>query len=312
MNMNKENKTEEFIKRAISINGPKYDYSKVKYSNSKNKIIIICSEHGQFNVTPDNHINKKSGCPKCNGGVRLSSNEFIEKSNKAHNNKYDYSLVEYKNNITKITIICPEHNRFQQRPQDHLNKLGCPKCGINKRANSRTSDTEEFIKKATSIHETKYDYSKVKYKKSNLNVTIICKQHGEFKQKPNDHLSNKNGCPICSESKGEIAIRKFLTENSIEFISQKRFKDCKDKRTLPFDFYLPKINLCIEYDGIQHFNKKNRYYSDDRKKKDEIKNQYCTGINDNPKLLRISYLDVDNINQILTNSVKRQKINQRT
>lgn len=305
--MNKESKTEKFIQKAIYAHGDRYGYSLSKYSNSKTKVIIICSKHGQFSVTPDNHINKKSGCPKCNGGVKLSTTEFIKQSNKSHSKKYDYSLVEYKNNTTKVKIICPEHGEFIQRPQDHLNGLGCYKCGINKRANSRTSNTEEFIKKAKLIHGTKYDYSKVNYKKSNTNVTIICSEHGEFQQKPNDHLSNKNGCPICCESKGEIAIRNFLTENSIEFIPQKRFKDCKDKRTLPFDFYLPKLNLCIEYDGIQHFNKKNRYYSDDRKKKDEIKNQYCTGINDKPKLLRMSYLEIDDINQILTNSVKRQK-----
>ena len=305
--MNKESKTEKFIQKAISIHGNKYDYSLSEYSTSKVKVIIICPEHGEFLVTPDNHIRRKSGCPKCNGGIRLTTNEFIKKSNEIHSYKYDYSLVEYKNNATKVKIICPEHGEFKQRPQDHVNKLGCPKCGIIKRANSRTSNTEEFIQKAISVHGDKYDYSKVEYKKSNLNVKIICPYHGEFKQKPNDHLSNKNGCPICCESKGEIAIRNFLTENSIEFISQKRFKDCRDKRPLPFDFYIPDLNLCIEYDGIQHFNKKNQYYSEDRKKKDEIKNKYCTSIDDSPKLLRISYLELDNITQILTNSVKRQK-----
>lgn len=74
-----------------------------------------------------------------------------------------------------------------------------------------------------------------------------------FEQSPNDHLGKKTGCPICKESNGENIVRKYLSDNHIKYIPQHRFKDCRDKNPLPFDFYLPKYNTCIEYDGEQHF-----------------------------------------------------------
>src|SRR5579885_1686431 len=86
-------------------------------------------------------------------------NEFIKKAIKKFGNKYNYSLVIYINNRTKIIIICPIHGKYLQTPQDHLtrSKYGCPKC------NSRISNKEEFIIKAKSIHGDFYDYSIVEY-----------------------------------------------------------------------------------------------------------------------------------------------------
>ena len=98
-------------------------------------------------------------------------------------------------------------------------------------------------------------------------------------------------------SKGEVATMIYLENNNIEYIRQYKFKDCKDKRALPFDFYLPQYNLCIEYDGKGHFQKVDYYgkLADDKlqenyeyvKKHDKIKTEYCK--NHNIKLLRISY-----------------------
>lgn len=151
---------------------------------------------------------------------------------------------------------------------------------------------QEFIDKAIKIHGDKYDYSLVNYINNNTKVKIICKKHGIFEQKPNNHLSN-NGCPVCKESKGEKEISKILEEKSINYIAQYKFIDCVNKISLPFDFYLPDYNTCIEFDGIQHF-KSIEYWggSDGLKKRqnnDKIKNDYC--LKNNIRLIRVKYND---------------------
>jgi hypothetical protein len=113
-----------------------YNYSKMIYENDRTKIIIICPEHGEFKQTPNNH-KKGKGCPRC-GNEKTSNkqsmglNNFIEKSNKIHNYKYDYSLTEYLNNYKRINIICPKHGKFKQLPKNHLVGKGCPNCKNSK------------------------------------------------------------------------------------------------------------------------------------------------------------------------------------
>ena len=192
-NINKSkwfNKQEKFIKKAKEIHGDKYDYSKVKYVNNITKICIICPEHGEFWQIPSNHL-RGFGCKKCSG-MFLDKNTFIERATLKHNGKYDYSKVDYKNNHTKVIIICPEHGEFCQNPSSHLKGVGCPICngGIK-----RTQ--EEFLIKAKEIHGNKYDYSKVKYVNAHTKVIIICPEHGEFLQSPNHHLRGQK-CPKCS------------------------------------------------------------------------------------------------------------------
>lgn len=124
--------------------------------------------------------------------VEQRKKNFIEKAKQIHGNKYDYSLVDYKNNSTKVKIICPVHGIFEQEPRVHINnKSGCPECGGTKKSN-----TEDFIKKARKVHGDKYDYSKVKYKNARTHVTIICPKHGEFSITPDNHLRGK-GCAKC-------------------------------------------------------------------------------------------------------------------
>ena len=143
-------------------------------------------------------------CPKC--AKTSDAQTFIEKANKIHNNKYDYSKVVYKNNREKIIIICPIHGEFYQRPSNHLEGRGCHACGgFLKRT------TEEFVEKAKKIHGDKYNYSKVDYKGVLEKITIVCPIHGEFNQFPFHHLSG-SGCPICG-------LQKATTE---EFIEKKK------------------------------------------------------------------------------------------
>lgn len=123
--------TEEFIEKSKEVHGNKYDYSKVDYINNREKVCIICHEHGEFFQTPHEHLLKK-GCHKCGNTKKLTQKEFIEQTKLIHGNKYDYSKVNYKNNKTKVCIICPEHGEFFQTPNSHITKnSGCPKCNIS-------------------------------------------------------------------------------------------------------------------------------------------------------------------------------------
>lgn len=127
---NYKSDTLSFIEKAKIIHNNKYDYSNVSYINADTPVTIICQEHGEFNQIPDFHINRKCGCPKCSNKVDLI--EFIKRANKIHNNKYDYSKVEYSNNRNYVIIICKKHGEFNQTPDIHINhKCGCPSC-INK------------------------------------------------------------------------------------------------------------------------------------------------------------------------------------
>ena len=260
-----------FIDNAKSIHGDKYDYSLVEYTGNKSKVKIICYEHGVFEKTPNSHISLNSGCPKCSDS-RKNNNDFIKKAKSIHGDKYDYSLVDYKNNKTKIKIICPEHGIFEQAPNSHYSN-GCSKCSFKYKPS-----TEEIIKKLSHLHKNIYDYSLVEYKNAHTKIKIICKKHGVFEQATNHHLRGA-GCPNCKISKGELKIKDWLDNDRIEYIQQQKFIDCKDKSPLPFDFYLPEYNICIEYDGRQHYEIIELWGGlegfIDTKNKDNIKNIYC-------------------------------------
>jgi very-short-patch-repair endonuclease len=297
----------EFIKKAQQIYGNKYDYSKVNYINSWTKVCVICNcvnefdeIHGEFWVSPNSHLSNYA-CTKCSNMFRLNTETFIQKAQKIHNNFYDYSKVTYKNNHTKICIICPKHGKFWQTPHHHLDKCGCPKCSDG---NGTRLTLKEFIEKAKLIHGDLYDYSIVKYINSKVKVKIICKIHGIFEQSPNSHLRGI-GCPKCKSSKGELIIEQYLKEHKIKYISQYRFENCKNIKLLRFDFYLSNYNTCIEYDGIQHYKpwngkKDNKKYIKKFKNTqlhDKIKNEYC--LKNNIRLIRIPYWDFKNIETIL-------------
>ena len=243
--MNKKS-SEDFIFKSSVIHNNKYDYSKVNYILSHSKVCIICPEHGEFWQTPHMHL-RGQGCPHCGGHLRKTLDEFINESNFVHNNKYDYSKVHYINAESKVCIICPEHGEFYQKPIKHLKGQGCPKCS------GRYKSSEEFVIKAKEIHGDRYDYSKINYVRSHKKVCIICPEHGEFWMTPHNHISGKQGCPYCKQSKMENEIH----TNFPEFIQQKQFKDwllnTKTNRCLFLDFYIPEKNIVIECQGIQHF-----------------------------------------------------------
>lgn len=239
---------EVFLFRANKKHNNKYQYDLTDFKNSTSTINILCQKHGWFKQNVTRHMCGQ-GCPKCAKEIKSqkmanSQTQFIDNAIKIHGNKYDYSNVKYINNKTKVSIICPEHGEFQQRPDMHL-RHGCFKCV------GRNLSLEDFITQAKKIHGDNYDYSNSDYIQSDKKIKIKCNKCNHiFWQKPWSHLQ-KHGCPNCCSSKGEELISNLLQENNISYIYQKRFPEWLGLQSL--DFYLPEYNIAIEYQGIQHF-----------------------------------------------------------
>jgi hypothetical protein len=190
---------EDFIRQSIEVHQNNYDYSLVHYKDScYTKVKIKCKKHDYiFEKIPYNHVVKKSGCPKCNiekdtERKKMSTEEFIKRSIEKHGDKYDYSLVEYKNLDDKVKIICKEHGIFEVSPTGHLRGQDCNKCYLK----TRTKGVDKFIEQSKAIHGDFYDYSKVEYKNTDTKVIIICPEHGEFLQTPYLHAKG-SGCKLC-------------------------------------------------------------------------------------------------------------------
>jgi len=297
---------------------------------SKEKIDVSCDNCGnikQYNYKDYLYVIKKSNIYYCNKCKKIKTKktnlkkygvenvfqlESVKiKSKNTCQKKYgvefyqktqDYKKKIKNTNIRKYDFEYPMQNeniKNKSKINSSFNSESIQKMILSKKNKYK----KKFISKATQIHKNKYDYSLINYIRCTKKVKIICKKHGIFKQRPQDHIHNKHGCPICRESKGENKIRDFLKLNKIMYITQKKFKECMYKKILLFDFYLPEHNLCIEYDGEQHF-KSIKYFGGEeaflkRQIRDKIKTNYCN--ENNIELLRIKY--DENIEKRLNNLI---------
>jgi len=301
---------EKFIERSNIVHKKFYDYSLIdEYINNTTKVKIICPIHGEFMQTPKDHL-KGSGCALC-GALKSIKNRkiytnviFIKEANKIHNNKYTYPNLDLGDGIrkgTKVIITCPIHGDFKQTQYHHLNGHGCRKCVDLE----KMIEHDEYIKNVLIVHNYKYTYPNAVYKGSTKEIEIYCPKHGYFWQNANAHLSG-SGCIRCSESTGEKRICKYLDDINIIFIRQKTFPDCKRINVLRFDFYLPGYNICIEFNGEQHYKSIPYWGGKERYKisveRDKIKSDYCH--KNNIKLIIIHYKDFKNIESILEKELK--------
>lgn len=198
--MSKTSNTIDFIVKAQKVHNFTYDYTRVIYIKAIEKVEIVCLKHGSFWQTPANHLTGY-GCKKCNHSSesrKFTLEQFVEKAHFIHKNKYDYKKTIYKDNHTKVTIICPVHGDFNQVPKAHLIGKGCNKCGTRVRGDKQIMKNEEFLKRAQMIHGDKYDYNETKYITKFKKIDVICKLHGKFSQQANNHLLG-NGCPVCAK-----------------------------------------------------------------------------------------------------------------
>ena len=251
----------EFIEKSNQIHNGKYSYDKVNYVNAETKVCIICPKHGEFWQAPHSHL-RGQGCPKCGrerniNSIKITNEAFIEKATQIHGGKYDYSKCIYKDSNTKVKIICPIHGEFWQIASSHLNGHGCVKCANIGKLNT----ISDFIKLSNNKHHGKYDYSRVNYINNATKVCIICPKHGEFWQRPDNHIKGQ-GCPKCGQitSKAEDEIINILKD----FCPQRHNRTLLEGKEI--DIYLHNLKLGIEYNGLrwhsEEFGKDHRYHLD--------------------------------------------------
>lgn len=281
--------TDQFIISAKKTWGEKYDYSLTEYRNARTKVKIIYDEI-IYEQWPNGHL---QGYPV---EGYLDQEIFIQKSIKKWGDKYDYSLVEFKDAKIKVKILL-DGIVYEQTPSNHLNYAP-------EKANKKT--TADFIRESKIVHDDKYNYDKTVYTINLNKVIITCPIHGDFKQTPSVHL--RSGCPHCSESKGEKEVARFLNKYDITYSRQHKFPNCKNIYQLPFDFYLPSLRICIEFDGKQHYEPMG-FFGDVKayeklKINDKIKSDYCE--ENFIDLIRIRYDQFDDIHKILWDNLKNR------
>lgn len=231
-----------------NIHNNKYSYTKSVFVNMKTKFIVTCSAHGDFNISPDKHVSRKQGCPVCGnkklGDLKRKSFAWFEnKASTVHKNKYEYLENSYKDTRSQVEIICPIHDKFAQKADNHLQGRGCLLCGKEATRAKLVKTAKEFILEATNVHGTKYDYSKVQYVNTHTTVEIICKTcNNLFKQTPNNHLLGRN-CNNCFNYKFDkeapAILYYILIDNTYykigitNFTLDKRFPPAELKRIQP-------------------------------------------------------------------------------
>jgi len=219
-------------------------------------------KHGIFEQKASRHLSG-SGCRKCSFEKssilkRYTLNDFILSSREKHGDKYSYDKAVYNGTYEKLIITCPIHGDFEQRPNDHSNGYGCPKCGREKTIVSSTYTQEEVLDIFKNIHGNKYNYSNVYYKKASIPIEIICPIHGPFLQKPSNHMDGC-GCPSCSKSKVTSSYEDFILNyldshlDTDDFLINSR-PDFLEKKEL--DIYSKEHNVAIEFNGLRWHNEK--------------------------------------------------------
>ena len=276
--------------------GKEYDMAWYHYKESENK-------------------GRKNACYNCRHDKRYKNDlsqrqESLYKQTLDACNKKGYILIsnkeEIKNNTTYIKFLCPLHGEHEMRINNLINGKGCPICNFekaNKRHQLSTDEVESRINYCNGVLLNKEDY--INQYTKNLNIECPWCRKPFTTSLINFTQHGGQACPECESkmSLGERKIKCYLEDNNILFEREKWFSDCRDIKPLPFDFYLPDFQICIEFDGEQHFEDGHFNHSklDYVQMHDSIKNDYCK--NNNIKLVRIPYWDFKNIEFILDNEL---------
>jgi very-short-patch-repair endonuclease len=242
--------TQEWVKKAYSQHGQRYDYSRVVYRGYGRKVEVVCPEHGSFWQRENNHRNG-AGCPECGAVSRQKSRaysyeSFVAAAREVHGDSYDYPKTKIYNSRSRAQIVCPEHGPFEQMVYVHLAGHGCSDCSYNKVGKRAQLGLSEFLRRAQEVHGDTYEYL------SGLNgmhktILIKCPLHGEFKQTPSNHLSGA-GCPKCvgRVSKAEQEIADFVSSLGVS-IKQSSYSVIPPYEV---DIYCPDQKVAIEYNGL--------------------------------------------------------------
>jgi hypothetical protein len=243
--------SDTFIEQSKMIHGSFYNYSKIRYVKATKPVIIICPIHGEFLQKPSVHLSGHK-CSKCSNQEKSNNKTypfswFLQKSNHIHNGKYTYDTTGYKNTYSRVKVICKEHGPFIQIAKEHLQGKGCRKCSVELISKQKIKPFNIFTKNALQLHNGFYGYTESSYISSKRKVDIICPKHGVFRQTPNNHISQRQGCPTCNNqiSKDEKDISALINELGF---SVSKTRDIISP--LEIDIYIPEKNLAIEYCGI--------------------------------------------------------------
>ena len=278
-----------------------------QYKGAHFEILHLCTIHNETKlIKPTNALNG-CGCTKCryekvSKSITLSHDEYCDRLKKQ--NPTVIPLEEYKGNKIQIKHKCIIHNIvWETSPGSVLGGGGCKLCSSERLSKSLRKTQDEYEKQlfltnpniiCIDIYNTLHTPIKHKCLKCNY----------EWMGEPGNIIYGGTGCPNCNISRGENIIKTYLDNNNISYISQYRFDDCRDKYTLPFDFFLNIQNKCIEFDGKQHFNPDSFFGGEEGLKyiqlHDNIKNEYCE--KNNIPLLRIPYY-TENIETVLENVI---------
>ena len=288
---------EEFIEELKEVN-PNIEILN-KFKNNKTRMKCKCKICGhEWETVAEALINARTGCPKCARRYNRTHEEFMEEVySKNHNIEI---LSHYNKNHDRIKCKCKIcSHEWEVIAEGILYGRGCPKCA-RKIVGDKTRKThEEFIEELKNINP--YVEIISKYQCATEKIKCRCKIDGYEWEATPYNLLNNHGCPKCTSSKGEREIFKVLDNKNIDYLREYRFEDCKYKTSLPFDFYLPQYNCCIEFDGQQHYEIVDYWGGLDgfinTKIRDTIKTIYCK--ENNIKLIRIPYWDFDRIEEIL-------------
>lgn len=189
------------LETAAEVHGGFYCYDRVQYKYARQKVEIVCPDHGPFWQRIAHHINGHK-CRKCaaralSAKVLPPFDEFKAAALAVHAGRYGYPGQPYAGKHSKVSVVCPEHGPFLQRASRHLSGRGCATCAQLGVSSARRLDTDTFINRAKSVHGDKYDYAPSHYTLSHRPLAIRCPEHGDFWQQPANHTSGK-GCPQCA------------------------------------------------------------------------------------------------------------------
>lgn len=196
--MAKKLTTAEWIEKAKAVHGDRYDYSAVVYESAKKSVLASCKEHGAWDCQPSNHVRLARGCPECGGSKKKTTEDFVLAARRVHGEKYDYSLCEYTNSHTNLSIMCPVHGVFQQSPTAHLSGQGCRSCGNTERLGRNFDNSLETVKERIADSSCGL-VSLIEGSFSNINseAEFVCRKHGRFNRLVNTALYSGRPCLLC-------------------------------------------------------------------------------------------------------------------
>lgn len=261
------------------------------YKTRATKMLMLHIKCGNYYYQTPEKFRQGRRCHYCSKSKKLTKESIQKELDINFPGRYTI-LSEYKNSITKIEVRDNEcGHKYKIKQQDIRAGKRCCVCHGSKKY-SQKEFLEIFNKRKM------FGYSLVGiYDGINSPVEIRHDECGEiFNIIPSRYFNQGKNCPKCSpKSVGELKVKNILINKEISFEEQKRFDECRNKYSLPFDFYLPNLNICIEYQGLQHFEPVGEFGGEEsfkhQKVKDDIKRNFCK--DNNIKLIEIPYWEKD-------------------